>query len=281
MKEKIIRLFCVLPLLLLLPYLMVIVFQNTETALLIRKYDQEELLPMIVNKQITGQYNIETIKCQAIIARSNLYRHVEVIGDMESYLSEILLKNSDNKSCLNKIWELFQMFVNGKEEKAVLETAGVVLREKGEWRLIPFHEISNGKTRSGMEVFHDAKYKYLQSVSSQMDCKADGFISKLLISKSKIQKQLKITSRDSSGYVLTLAIDGRPIEGEAFREGFHLESSDFTIQDLDSHYEIICRGKGHGIGFSQYGGEILANKGAGYKEILAVYFPVLNIETVF
>ena len=46
---------------------------------------------------------------------------------------------------------------------------------------------------------------------------------------------------------------------------------------------FLCRGKGHGLGFSQYGGNEMAKESANAKEILQYYFPemdVLNIKSV-
>ena len=47
--------------------------------------------------------------------------------------------------------------------------------------------------------------------------------------------------------------------------------------------DIISGGKGHGLGFSQYGGNEMAKESANAKEILQYYFPemdVLNIKSV-
>ena len=40
---------------------------------------------------------------------------------------------------------------------------------------------------------------------------------------------------------------------------------------------FLCKGKGHGLGFSQYGGNKLAKEGKNWKEILNTYFPLMDI----
>lgn len=50
-------------------------------AVLNQKADSETVLPVILALQISSDYEPETIKAQAVIARSNLYRK---IGEKES-----------------------------------------------------------------------------------------------------------------------------------------------------------------------------------------------------
>ena len=41
----------------------------------------------------------------------------------------------------------------------------------------------------------------------------------------------------------------------------------FSLQKINNQYQIICRGIGHGVGFSQYGGNALAERGRDWKEM--------------
>ena len=54
-----------------IPYLITIVFNGVESTLVNRKFDMEMILPVIVASQIGETYELETIKAQTIIARSN------------------------------------------------------------------------------------------------------------------------------------------------------------------------------------------------------------------
>ena len=60
-----------------IPYLMVILMNGADTALLIRKFNMEMILPVITAAQIPDDYELETIKAQTIIARSNLIRQIQ------------------------------------------------------------------------------------------------------------------------------------------------------------------------------------------------------------
>ena len=51
------------------------------------------------------------------------------------------------------------------------------------------------------------------------------------------------------------------------------------MQKLDGRIRFLSKGKGHGLGFSQYGGDVLAKEGKTWQEILHIYFPLMEIET--
>lgn len=134
-----------------------------------------------------------------------------------------------------------------------------------------------------MEVFHNEDDSYLRSVHSFVDKNAKDYLNSVYINKNVLPERIEIKSRDSAGYVTEILADGKVLEGEAFRKGMGLTSSNFTIQKSGKEIRFLCRGKGHGLGFSQYGGNEMAKESANAKEILQYYFPemdVLNIKSV-
>jgi len=134
-----------------------------------------------------------------------------------------------------------------------------------------------------MEVFHNEDDSYLRSVHSLVDKNAKDYLNSVYINKNVLPERIEIKSRDSAGYVTEILADGKVLEGEAFRKGMGLTSSNFTIQKSGKEIRFLCRGKGHGLGFSQYGGNEMAKESANAKEILQYYFPemdVLNIKSV-
>ena len=134
-----------------------------------------------------------------------------------------------------------------------------------------------------MEVFHNEDDSYLRSVHSLVDKNAKDYLNSVYINKNVLPERIEIKSRDSAGYVTEILADGKVLEGEAFRKGMGLTSSNFTIQKSGKEIRFLCRGKGHGLGFSQYGGNEMAKESANAKEILQYYFPemdVLNIKYV-
>lgn len=279
MKKYILSWLCSIPLLLAIPYLCIIGFQGADTALLERRCSVEDLLPMIVKTQIEADYELETVKCQAVITRSNFYRRFaeqeDFIESMNAFLDQTgLRKNKGSVSFwVDEMSDLWQ----GKYKDAVKETEGIVLQYQGEWKLVPYHEISNGCTRNGKEVFHDQAYAYLVSVDSEKDREAENYINQIVLPADRIPEQLLVLERDSEGYVLSFISDGKLMEGEAFREGLRLPSSDITIRKKGDQYYFICKGKGHGLGLSQYGANVLALEGKNYDFILERYFPMMDL----
>ena len=80
---------------------------------------------------------------------------------------------------------------------------------------------------------------------------------------------------DTMGMILTG--DEKILEGEAFRKGLGLASSNFVMQKIGDEIRFLCKGKGHGVGFSQYGANELAKQKKTYRELLKYYFPEMQI----
>ena len=264
------------PALLLAPYLCTVLLFGTETALMIRRADPELILPVFVAEEICEDYQEETIKVQTIIARSNLYRKLQNGTSAGTVLESY--HRPDLTDCI-RLFRSIRTYA-----KAVRETKGQVLTWQKELCLVPYCEMSNGRTRSGAEAFHDDRYRYLVSVDSSVDQQAPDFLSGVFLNAYQLPEELKAEDRDSSGYAQSVRADGKILEAEAFRQGMGLISSDFSIYKTGDRYRILCRGKGHGLGFSQYGGNELAKAGADCQEILNTYFPRMelsDIHTVF
>ena len=261
-----------IPLILLLPYVCTIALNGAEKALLLHSPGVEEWVSMMLVVQMKGDYAEEAVKAQAVIARSEMYRRLEngesegeILGEVSESLGGKLLSVAD---------KMQQYGV------AVEATAGLVLTYNGKLKLVPYHEISSGKTRDGEEVFHSAEYAYLKSVDSSQDKEAPDYVNSTYVPLSQLPAKLAIKKRDSAGYVTALTADESWIEGETFRLGMHLASADFSVQKVGKMVRFLCKGKGHGLGFSQYGGNEMAKEGSGWEEILAAYFPEMEVKEV-
>lgn len=258
-------------LLLTLPYL-VTVFVNGPEAVSVNKItDMENILPIILRGQISPEHQIETIEAQAVIARSNFMRKIQEQKDTGSILREI----SNNVKQNGRVWKIPEVCY----ETAVKNTQGQILTVDGELKLVPYHEISAGETRDGEAAFHDPQYAYLKSVDSSADKDATEYLNSTYVSEQQLPKDLTISLRDKSGYVQSLMADENILEGTAFASGMGIASPAFSMQKLDDRMRFLSKGKGHGLGFSQYGGDALAKEGKTWQEILHIYFPLMEIET--
>ena len=254
----------------LLPYLSVSVINGSERILLNYRPDSEVYLTAVLSCQISPDYELQTVEAQAVIARSNLFRKFAEEENRLDVLREM------GKSIKNqwKWWISDEIY-----EDAVENTEGKVLLVDGKLDLVPYHEISGGTTRDGETVFGSSEYQYLKSVDSSADKNSPDYFSSTYISERQLPKELEIKERDSAGYVLSLQADDKILEGEMFAMGMGLPSSNFSIQKTGSKVRFLCRGKGHGLGFSQYGGNELAKDGSLWEEILEEYFPEMEIST--
>lgn len=254
----------------LLPYLSVSVINGSERILLNYRPDSEVYLTAVLSCQISPDYELQTVEAQAVIARSNLFRKFAEEENRLDVLREM------GKSIKNqwKWWISDDIY-----EDAVENTEGKVLLVDGKLDLVPYHEISGGTTRDGETVFGSSEYQYLKSVDSSADKNSPDYFSSTYISERQLPKELEIKERDSAGYVLSLQADDKILEGEMFALGMGLPSSNFSIQKTGSKVRFLCRGKGHGLGFSQYGGNELAKDGSLWEEILEEYFPEMEIST--
>ena len=258
-------------LLLTLPYLVTVFVNGPEAVSVNKTTDMENILPIILRGQISPEHQIETIEAQAVIARSNFMRKIQEQKDTGSILREI----SNNVKQNGRVWKIPEVCY----ETAVKNTQGQILTVDGELKLVPYHEISAGETRDGEEAFHDSQYAYLKSVDSSADKDAAEYLSSTYVSEQQLPKELAISSRDKRGYVQSLTADDNILEGTAFASGMGIASPAFSMQKLDGRIRFLSKGKGHGLGFSQYGGDVLAKEGKTWQEILHIYFPLMEIET--
>lgn len=260
----------------LIPYLMVILMNGLDTALLNRTFNVEMLLPVIVASEMGNEYELEAVKAQTIIARSEFYRKLQEKKNLSSVLTQIREETEFREG------EILQALIeNLNYEKAVTETESEVLAVDGKLQLTPYHELSAGRTRDGAEVLHSEEYAYLKSVESDMDKGSEDFLNSVYINQSVLPERLVIKSRDSAGYATEILADGDILEGESFRKGMGLSSANFTIQKIGKEIRFLCKGRGHGLGFSQYGGNEMAKEKKSAEEILEFYFPEMELVDIY
>lgn len=249
-----------------IPYLLTAAVNGMETAILNRTPDLEEYIPVVLSKQIPDDYEKETIKAQAVIARTNFLRRIKIEGEDPG---NIIRENGEENEELWSAWKSWDPVY----EEAVQETKGQILTVGGELKLVPYHEISGGRTRDGAKAFHSEEYSYLKSVDSSIDKKSPFYLNSTYISEQQMPSTLNVKEREETGYVVSMTADEKTLEGESFAKGMGLTSSNFSIQKIGGEFRFLSKGKGHGLGFSQYGGNEMAKEGDSWEKILETYFP--------
>lgn len=270
---------------LMLPYLLTVVISGRKACPLSRQPDLEEYIPILTAAHIDWGYEKEAIKAQTIIERTNLSlkcKSEEAMKDIQEAADYLKKKNMNGEEL-----KQFQMF---QEEAA--NTRGKILVYQNEKKEIPYHPLSQGKTRSGEEVLGE-KFVYIPSVETPKDIDSPLYVEGCYFSLKELEEKIKksypafsitaeaeieITKTDSAGYVMEIQIGNQAFQGERIKEVLDLPSSCFSVQSSQGEVRFLCKGIGHGMGMSQYTAHNLALEGKNYEQILGYFFPDMEIE---
>ena len=282
MREKIKTYGAIALLLILIPYMITLFFHGGGVGLFQEKSSSSELeekVIQLVSEQVSGQAQMEAIKAQAVIARTQLYQNptMEVTGNETN-----LLENMDTL------------------QFCVEETQGEILTYEGRPIDPAYHAVSGKFTRNGSEVTGQEDKSYLKSVESLYDisspdyltivymekadfaAKIQGLIadSQVVVNPETVLTDLVIEARDSAEYVTKVRYADVILNGEAVRDALELPSALFYFSELNGKVRILVKGLGHGLGLSQYGANAMASEGKDYEEILQYYYSEVEIERV-
>lgn len=243
----------------------------------------EDYLPGVMACQVGGDCQEEALKCQAVVARTYLYRLMD--GRTEVYEEELDLDylgesqaalGADKEKLLNRLERC---------RAAAEATRGVVMKYDGRYILPLFHPISAGRTRNG-----DQEFPYLQSVESGADTKREDYmqvkewgrgefaaaINQISdgspVAPEQLPEQIQTVRRDDAGYMVEIKIGAKTYSGDQVQYALGLPSPCFSLEGDQDVIRARIRGKGHGYGLSQAGADSMAREGWGYEDILNHYY---------
>ena len=241
-RNKIKLFFAFLIILFLLPYI-ISVFINGKNAVQGADSDNASVyLAGILAGETDGGYEIEALKAQAVVLRTELYRTEK---EKQTILDKCLTQTQMKKKWGPKYEENLK-----KCQQAAQETKGIVLWYHETFAWAPFHQSSNGKTRDVQEVLGNADYPYITAKECPLDKAAEDEIQVHLIEYKEIQKRCReflvaeeqkkaengygyedfeIQEWDSSGYVRKMRIGETICTGDQFRDALKLPSSSFSF----------------------------------------------------
>ena len=270
---------------LVLPYLLTMIISGRKACPLSRQTDLEEYIPILTAAHIDWGYEKEAIQAQTVIERTNLslkMKSEEAMKDIRE-AADYLKKKSMSGEELKQ----FRRF-----QEAAVHTEGEVLVFQKEKRELPYHPLSQGKTRSGEEILGE-KFAYIPSVETPKDIDSPLYVEGCYFSLKELEEKIKksypafsitaeaeieITKTDSAGYVMEIQIGNQAFQGERIKEVLELPSSCFSVQSSQGEVRFLCKGIGHGMGMSQYTAHNLALEGKNYEQILGYFFPDMEIE---
>lgn len=233
---------------LLLPWLLTIFLSGREKCPISRRISLEEYVPGVTASQISWDSPKEAIKAQSIIARTNLY-----IRQREGKETEVLETAADNIKSMKMDGQELERFLIFQE--AADQTGGLVLKLNDQLKEIPYHSLSQGKTRDGAEVLGES-YGYIPSVDTPEDIDSPLYVEGCYFSVQELENKLKekypgfvfgengtveIKNTDSTGYVTEMQIGTQVFPGEEVKEALGLPSSCFTIQQLEGEIRFLLK----------------------------------------
>ncbi len=252
--------------------------------------DLQEYLIGVTAAQLPGNFSLEAVKAQMILNRTYYYC---VLGERTQLSADEL-----ELEYLSEAERIARWSVEGETEaeeifrQAAVETEGQVMTCQKELAVGMYHWVSAGKTRDLRE-----KYPYLCSVNSEYDRQMDGYLTvveygsavllqkvntawNLELTESSLKSGLQILERDEAGYVESLLVGTEIVDGETLADCLELPSCAFSFQwPEEDRLSIVCLGRGHGYGMSQYGANCLAKEGKTALQILQYYFQNVTVET--
>ncbi|MTI48853.1 MAG: stage II sporulation protein D [Firmicutes bacterium] len=267
----------------------------------IESLPMEEVVKMMILSEINIDFHIELLKCQTIIARTRIVKEAKCFGG-KGYSEVEDCDICDRDFCIEMIndkyikdkWGDNYAKNNKKLNEAINSTKGLIITYNNKPIDAKYHSTCGGATENSENVTGN-QITYLRRVlcdyckeSPYWDNKRDFFLDeiedKLRIKfpnitpslKSEIKGFIEEVDKDESGRVLSMKIGGKKFKGTEIRELLGLNSTRFSISPAVISFNT--QGKGHGIGFCQYGGNEMAQKGHSYDEILKYYYTGIAVK---
>ena len=136
-----------------------------------RRMGVTEFLTGVVAGQISAEYELETLKAQAVMARTCLY---ERAGNRQYIDASETGLEWRSESERREIWGAQYAVNNERMEEAVRSTDGMVLRYEGQLITPAWFALGNGKTRSSRETW-GVDIPWLQPAESLWDREAEQY----------------------------------------------------------------------------------------------------------
>lgn len=248
--------------------------------LVVNQLPLEQYLVGVINSEISSTWPMESIKAQAVIARTyavaKRQERSRAPYHLESTVMDQAYDGSDEE--------------DSRAARGVIETQDEVLTYNGTVIQAFYHANSGGRTESSQNVWGIA-LPYLQGVECQYGLTSTTSSWEQAVPLSKIEAALKsfkiygltdikpgprnnrgrlknlvlVTER---GNVTLLATKFRMAVGSTV-----IKSTNFTVHVENGTAYFNGIGYGHGVGLCQYGAKQRALDGFKYDEILLYYYP--------
>lgn len=245
--------------------------------LVVNELPLEQYLVGVINSEISSTWPMESIKTQAVIARTfavaKKKERLKAYYHLESTVMDQAYDGSDQE--------------DSRASRGVLETEGEVLTYNGSVIQAFYHANSGGRTEASQNVW-GLSLPYLQGVECQYGLTSTTSSWEQSLPLSRIESVLKVKDitdikagpRNTRGRVKTVQLVTErgivTMPATKFRMSVGstvIKSTNFSVRVEGGTAFFNGSGYGHGVGLCQYGAKQRALDGFSYAEILAYYYP--------
>lgn len=235
----------------------------------VEEVNLDEYLCNVVSAEMPANYEIESLKAQAIVARTyTIYQIKNNPGKhgnanicdshlcCQAWISKEDRFNKWDDNVENDYWNKIQTAVN--------ETKGKIITYENEPINAFFHSNSGGMTEMPVNVWGGSGYPYLQAVSTSGEEEYSQYSSEVELTKDEVlnkiqethpeiiidylaENPIEILEYTESGRIRTIRFGNVNLSGVEARKIFGLRSSNFTIEILENTIKFKVIGYGHGV----------------------------------
>lgn len=260
-----------------------------------------EYLPGVIAGEMPASFAADALRAQAAAARTYvMYRqltgspsHPEADVCDDPHCCQVWLGEDRLREQWGEDFEANYAAVSA----AAADTDGQYLAYGGEPILACFHASSAGQTENCAAIWGSA-LPYLISVPSpETEADVPNYVSTVTLTAEEFRARLKeaVPQADLSGApetwvgqrvldtgnrVASIRVGGAALSGTQARAVFGLRSASFTLAWTGENFVFTVTGSGHGAGMSQYGANVMAKSGSGWREILAHYYPGTELRQI-
>ena len=253
--------------------------------------DLEAYLVGVILAEMPTSYEPAALQAQAVAARTYALKRQQEIRHPQGAVC------TDAGCCQAYVSQEAYLDGLGYEEdillakSAVDATTGWVVTYDDRYIEATYFHCSGGQTEEAVAVW-GVDYPYLQAVESPGEEEMEHFTDSIFYTKEELETRLNRklygpasswvgwTSYTAGGGVEKIYLAGVGYSGAELRRMLELNSTAISIEPEDDGLVFTTLGKGHRVGMSQSGAQVMALQGRSWQEIIAHYYPGTRIDKI-
>lgn len=261
-----------------------------------QKIKMEDYVSGVVAAEMDPQWPQQALAAQAILARTFTLQKIKDEHGVPQHGADA---STDPKE--------FQAYdpakINDNVRKAVAMTRGQVIEYNGKYARAWFHSNAGGKTdtaQAGLD-FNKEPIPYIRVVTDpgQQVAPPAERNWQIVVPLSRVQAAVKnvtgkdpgritsasIVKKSPSGRVVTVRLNNTTLSGPALRLALGAELMKSTLIDRfqiqGQQLLVVGRGRGHGVGMSQWGAYYYAKQGKPPQDIIKNYYQGVTVAKAY